>query len=256
MSKLWIFGDSCSSSLTELRHNHMIEDFIQKFNGGKDYDIWYEIVAKELGMEVETFGKSGSCNYAIFERICNNIDLFNENDIVIINWTVIERYRVAMGNRNTDYVTILATYMSEEHGKWIYNSTKKMLDDADVSMESAVEIGYNRYKFNPLFQNEINSWSYFIYTFFKSKNIKVVFWGLTLTQPYYFMNTYESIIEKKGLIHHETNEEIKDWHFGLSGNKFFAGHVIDKIKTEDFDLSKDLFFVPPAPHPFKKRKLL
>jgi hypothetical protein len=255
MSKLWIFGDSCSSSLTELRNNFMIEDFVQKFNGGKEYEIWYEIVAKELGMDVETFGKSGSCNYAIFERICRNIDLINENDIVIINWTVVERYRVATGNRNADYVTILATYMSEEHGKWIYESTKKMLDKADVSVESAVEIGFNRYKFNPLFQNEINSWSYFIYTYLKSKNVNVIFWGLTLMQPYYFMEAYQPIIEKEGLIHHETNNEIKDWHFGVSGNKLFADFVIKKIETQEFDILKDLFFVPSAPHPVKKNLL-
>ena len=255
MSKLWIFGDSCSSSLTELRHNHMIEDFIQKYNGGKDYDIWFEIVGKELEMETETFGKSGSCNYGIFERICKNIDLINENDVVIINWSVIERFRVAFGNRLTDYVTILATYMSEEHGKWIYDSTKKMLDMADVSIESTVEIGHNRYKYNALFQNEINSWSYFIYTFFKNKNVKVIFWGLTLTQKYYFMNAYEPIIEKKGLIHHETNDEIKDWHFGVEGNKLFANYVIEKIKSNDFELSKDMFFEILSPHPIKKRPL-
>jgi hypothetical protein len=233
----------------------MIEDFVQKFNGGKEYEIWYEIVAKELGMDVETFGKSGSCNYAIFERICRNIDLINENDIVIINWTVVERYRVATGNRNADYVTILATYMAEEHGKWIYESTKKMLDKADVSVESAVEIGFNRYKFNPLFQNEINSWSYFIYTYLKSKNVNVIFWGLTLMQPYYFMDAYQPIIEKEGLIHHETNNEIKDWHFGVSGNKLFADFVIKKIETQEFDILKDLFFVPSAPHPVKKNLL-
>jgi hypothetical protein len=234
----------------------MIEDFVQKFNDGKDYDIWYEIVGKELGIDVETFGKSGSCNYAIFERICQNFDIINENDIVIINWTVVERFRVAMGNRITDYVTILATYMTEEHGKWIYDSTKKMLDKADVTIESAIEIGFNRYKFNPLFQNEINSWSYLIYSFFKSKNIKVVFWGLTLTQPYYFMEAYQPIMEKKGLIHHETNGEIKDWHFGVSGNKLFADYVIEKIKSENFDLLKDHFFITsPHPHPIKKRNI-
>jgi hypothetical protein len=174
---------------------------------------------------------------------------------VIINWTVVERYRVATGNRNADYVTILATYMSEEHGKWIYESTKKMLDKADVSVESAVEIGFNRYKFNPLFQNEINSWSYFIYTYLKSKNVNVIFWGLTLMQPYYFMEAYQPIIEKEGLIHHETNNEIKDWHFGVSGNKLFADFVIKKIETQEFDILKDLFFVPSAPHPVKKNLL-
>jgi hypothetical protein len=255
MSKLWVFGDSCSSNLTELRTNSMIEDFIQKFNNGKDYEIWYETVARELGMESQSLGKSGSCNYGIFERICENFDLINEDDIVIINWSVLERYRIGIGDRKQDYLTILATYMNEKHGQWLYEQTKKMLDVADVTIESVVEIGYNRSKSKELFQNEINSWSYFIYSYFKSKNIKVIFWGLTEEQNYYFMSAYPPVIEKRGLIVHETNNEIQDWHFGVTGNKIFAEYVIQKIKSENLDLPKELFFTPhrSAPHPLKKK---
>lgn len=253
MSKLWVFGDSCSSSLTELRHNPLIENFIQNYNGGQDYKIWYEIAADKLGIDCETFGKSGSCNYAIFERICNNWDLINENDIVIINWSVLERFRVPFGSKNGDYITILATYMSETHGKWIYDTTKKHLEMADVSIESAIEVGYNRYKFEHLFQNEVNSWSYLIYNFFKQRNINVIFWGLTKKQNYYFMQAYDAIIEKKGLIHQETNNGVMDWHFGITGNEFFADYIIEKIMSNDFELPKELFFSLPSPHPVKRK---
>jgi len=252
MSKLWVFGDSCSSSLTELRNNPLIEDFVQRYNGGNDYEIWYEIAARKLGMECESFGKSGSCNYAILERICANWDVINENDIVVINWSVLERFRVAFGPSNRDYITILATYMSETHGKWIYDSTKKHLKNSDVSIESAIEVGYNRYKFEHLFQNEVNSWSYMVYNFFKQRNVNVIFWGLTKMQDYYFMQVYDAIIEKKGLIHQETNDDILDWHFGLTGNDIFADYIIEKIKSNDFEIPKERFFIPPPPHPIKK----
>jgi hypothetical protein len=238
MSKLFIFGDSFSSNLDKLRHNKNVDRYANEYGVNGQYDIWFEIIRRKMDIEVVCLGNPGASNNEIFQTVCKNINLIQENDIVIINWSVVDRFRVAKNDHT--FITILPSYITTEQGSDLMDSIKYELKHSDISIDSIIDIGHNRIKNEKIFQREVNDWSRLLFKYFDSNNIKVLFWGICSTQKYFFTEWFMSESEQKITIREESDEKINDLHYGINGNKLFAEKVIETI-TNDKKASLDDF---------------
>ena len=206
MGTVWTFGDS----LTE---------------GFKSGDLWArtyvkwkgyvpmtygEIVADRFGYQIINLGKGGSDNYSIFEMFCKNINKFEEDDIVIIGWSDVGRFRLS--NNNGRWTSIVPNFSNNINN--IDNVNQNTVDEILVNRTSEIYI------------DEVNSW---INVIKKSLNgIKFISWSTFNNGK--IKGLY--INEKIELILTETNGEINDAHFSELGQKTVAEHIIININRD------------------------
>lgn len=206
MGTVWTFGDS----LTE---------------GFKSGDLWArtyvewkgyvpmtygEIVADRLGYQIINLGKGGSDNYSIFEMFCKNINKFEKDDIVIIGWSDVGRFRLS--NNNGRWTSIVPNFSNNINN--IDNVNQNTVDQILVNRTSKIYI------------DEVNSW---INVIKKSLNgIKFISWST-------FNNgKIDGIFIKNiELIMQETNGTINDAHFSELGQKTVAETIIGNIVDLD-----------------------
>ena len=202
MGTVWTFGDS----LTE---------------GFKSGDLWArtyvdwkgyipmtygEIVADRFEYQIINLGKGGSDNYSIFEMFCKNINKFEKDDIVIIGWSDVGRFRLS--NNNGRWTSIIPNFSNNINN--IDNVNQNTVDQILVNRTSEIYI------------DEVNSW---VNVIKKSLNgIKFISWST-------FNNGKIDgvFIKNIELIMQETNGTINDAHFSESGQKTVAETIIGNI---------------------------
>lgn len=202
MGTVWTFGDS----LTE---------------GFKSGDLWArtyvewkgyipmtygEIVADRLEYQIINLGKGGSDNYSIFEMFCKNINKFEKDDIVIIGWSDVGRFRLS--NNNGRWTSIVPNFSNNINN--IDNVNQNTVDQILVNRTSEVYI------------DEVNSW---INVIKKSLNgIKFISWSTFNNGKIDGM-----FIKDIELIMKETNGTINDAHFSELGQRTVAETIIGNI---------------------------
>lgn len=203
MATVWTFGDS----LTE-RYNPI-------FKWSKDYIDWKGYVPKVYGnfvsemlnYDLQNLGKAGCDNYTILQTICDNYHLIKDDDIIIIGWTGVGRFRLAA-----------------EYGEWITlnpNFNNYLDGFKNVSKDTIYEIFANRESIK--YTDEVNSWIKFINN--ACINKKIIHWstikGTGELDTFYFFEMER--IDK------ETNGLINDSHFSEKGQQHLAFEIIDII---------------------------
>lgn len=93
--KLFTFGDSFTVTFKEhLRGGSLwagrYVDYIKETP-----EIYSEIICNHLDLELKNHAIGGSSNYTIFETILENKKYISPQDIIIINWSAINRFRIA-----------------------------------------------------------------------------------------------------------------------------------------------------------------
>jgi hypothetical protein len=203
MSRVWTFGDS------------LTEGFKSTDFWAKTYVKWKgyvplthgEIIANKFGYEIINLGRGGSDNYTIFETFCENIEKFEKNDIVIIGWSDVNRFR--LHNRNGNWTSILPNFTNDI--KNINNISQNTIDEILINRSSDVYV------------NEVNNWLNVI----KKSLIDVKFISWSRFNKGKIKGLY--INEKIDLIYRETKGEIKDYHFSELGQKTVAEILINAI---------------------------
>lgn len=203
MGKVWTFGDS----LTE-RYNPI-------FKWSRDYIEWKGYVPKVYGnfvsemlnYKLENLGKAGCDNYTIFETFCKNYSKMQDEDVIIIGWTSVGRFRLATKHNN--WVTLNPNF--DNYLKDIENISKNTID----------EIFINRT--NSKYIDEVNDWIDFINLICKDK--KVIHWS-TIHGPGE-LNTHHFFEMQR--IDAETNGLIDDAHFSEKGQHHLALELIDVL---------------------------
>lgn len=137
--KIHTFGDSFTVT------------FKQHLSGGSlwagryiDYiketpEIYSEIICKHFDFELKNYAIGGSSNYTIFETVIENKKYFSPQDIIIINWSAINRFRIA--NHQNFFVDIAP-------------NTPHPKQNDDVELVTTQEIAINRDSYN-VFWKEI-----------------------------------------------------------------------------------------------------
>lgn len=214
MSKVWVFGDSYSTPYNKLFMNNLwifgpsystplkeqidYSDWAQRYCEWKGYIplIYSQILASEFSLELSSFASGGLDNYTILERICENIEFIKENDVLIVGWSLPNRFRM-VDDSGKDISIIGNFYQKQQrHFKFVSSTTLE-------------EVLVNRDQHSRVFEYEMYQWTKLIN---KATNCKIIYlkWD---SYP-----NYQTISE-------ETNKEIDDKHFSENGHIQLANDI-------------------------------
>ena len=203
---LWTFGDSFSCSL-KLEHK-----WIKNYTNFKGYipKIYSELISEKLDIELKNFAKTADSNYGIFEEFLNHIEEINSNDIVILQFSSVYRYRLV--NKDGVFESI-AAHWDNQYGNF------------NESPNTIQEIGINR--LSKKYLNEIDNWIKIVKLLLP--NNKVLFWspfeettGNVNMLPFYKLTN----------ITEETNNMVNDHHYGEIGHKAMADYILLKLENK------------------------
>jgi hypothetical protein len=241
MGTLFTFGCSYTEDFervieTTKNNNFMSAQrrYIEKHLGGRIPKSWPQLLGEKLGFELKNYGVGGMSNYQIFEEICEHSDEFKNEDVIIIGWTHITRFRW-IGDSN-DWSPVFSQYT---------DNISKIMSESTFN-----EILIQRNK--KLYIKELYYYQKLLEQLSKSIEFKIYFWSSDddiiikegkdfLNDKKYLLNNNINettsifrLINNNGgkTIHQETNGEIPDNHLGESGHKvqaeLFYNHIINE----------------------------
>ncbi len=206
-NKLWCFGDSYTQRYTtgsEWSKNYI--DF-----KGYTPKVYCDFLSEELGIESENCGVGGFDNYSIFESLCKKVHLINENDIIIIGWSSIIRFRLA--SKDGSWVKFVPGAVTDYH----------LSHHTDVSRTTIEEIFINRDSL--IYYNEVNTWIHFInHTLNKNR---IIHW--TPFDDNISLNAHKLL--KFETIKMETNV-VEDHHYGENAHKKLSSIFFEMLKNK------------------------
>jgi hypothetical protein len=242
MNKLYTFG----CSFTEDFDPFMIYPYTTRYKYVMEYHngivpkSWPQITAEGLGLELKNYsgiggfsnemGEEGNCNFSIFNNICQASVDFQKGDMVIIEWTFMERFKWADFKKN-GLITLLPNQIPDELNKEVVeevllNRTHRAWIDELFKYQILINklsesIGFDVYYWT-IDQNIVKH---------KLKTIKSDKKWLLSDKLFYDKN-YSLIVKDKGglRIMDETKGQINDAHMGSSGHKVLADLFLNYIK--------------------------
>jgi lysophospholipase L1-like esterase len=201
--KLFTFGDSFSEGYNDFA---IWSTSYIKWKGYKP-KLFSEIIAKKLNAELINYGIGGNDNYSILESFFKHYSEITKDDLVLINWSSIERFRLV--TKSGEWITMVPNF-------------KNVLDDLDISERTVEEIFVNRT--SDKFLEEVNYWIDYINL--TNNHIPIIHWTPFTTKlnchPFGGYNT----------VGHETNYEIPDGHFSELGQIELAEDMMKVIKRK------------------------
>lgn len=200
MRKLFVFGDSFSEGW----------DSQSKYSKWKGYTpkVYGEILSDELGIELVNYARGGWSNYDIFESICKHSDEIQSDDIVIVGWSGLLRFRMVN--------TLENKWISFQPGNWDERS--------GISKSTFSEILSNRTHYD-FYKGEILNWIHLLQCTFRNNTF--VNWTWSRWDWGIMDDDYETI---KG----ETNHTIWDWHWSEREHYKFSESIMKKIEVGGF----------------------
>ena len=208
------------------KENHFMR--YRKFLGGTLPPIWGTILSKKLGLTHINHGKGGACNDYIFESFCKTAHEIKKGDIVIIEWTINSRFRLAV----EDSLMNIRAVDRDGLETW--------------GVEVCDGILYNREKYPQSWAQEIYHRENLIETLAQSVGFEVFFWSaddnIIYSESHTFRNKRKYLISNSNrnlldyllvygakTIHMETFGEIIDGHYGGTGHAVMAEHFYKDI---------------------------
>lgn len=207
--------------------------YIENYLKGEVPKSWPKLLSEKLHYNIENYGEGGKSNMRIFENFISKCDDIKHNDIVIINWTSLSRFKWLY---NKNFITILP------------NSTFSHNEINESTLEDI------------LINKSDRLWNHEIYNFIKIINklsdlvgFEIYYWShdnliinsessdfrndkryLLANNTKDNSNTF-SLLEyfyDNGIrtINHETNGVIVDHHYGKRGNEIIADLFYKHIK--------------------------
>jgi len=210
--KIWVFGDSFSTPFSKFEKEWcpIVTNYLDT---KESMPMCYgEILSAKLGLTLKNESWSGASNQTIFHNVINFIDSIKEEDIVIIGWSHVERFRVSkLGNWWYD------VKITDTEGK-----ISKHLDGV-FEQDALSQLIVNRYT-NDIFFTEATDYIKIINKAFP--NTKVYNWTWvwpTLSEDKTYEKLYYSSLSLPyrayTTIDKETNSKFKDIHYGEVGHQ-------------------------------------
>jgi hypothetical protein len=214
MNKLWTFG--CSYTEGYVESSQTFQEY-KKYCGGEFPKTWTEILAEKLNLLLVNKGEGASGNQQIFQEFCKNSNKFSQNDIIIIGWTFLERYRIALDDQT-----------------WLKLGPGKVNQNIAISEDCHESLVINR-TLKP-YVDEIYNYEKLIDRFCESLSINVYYW--TIINELIYNQPKDILHDRKYLI----NDLIKDQYdnvFTVS-NKFGGYNIFEETNglIQDYHQSK------------------
>ena len=249
MSNLFTFGCSFTEDFTHfvdidvLNYNTRTE-YIHKFCEGNPPDTWTDVLGKLLKYNTINLGAlnasksdltptiSGNSNESIFNNFCHVVNQINHGDIVIIQWSFIERFQWA-DETYKRMVTILPNQYpnnkSDVFDEIVINKSHDLWIDELFIKEKLINECANAKGFKVFYWSIDDKIYNRKYDVVKNKNNYLLLNKLT------GKNSILDLIYNNGgnAITFETNNQIVDSHFGKSAHKVLGEliyyDIINKI---------------------------
>jgi hypothetical protein len=219
--KLWIFGDSFSdrfSGYDVVKYHD--SDYRVRYHKWKGYSplSYGEVISKELGCDIEILSSAGASNTEIFHTFISKMDEITEGDLVIVNWTYLNRFRIANDNNEFDKVMIQAGCKSP-------NSL--------INIKSLEEIGVNRNS-HTIYYKEVSDYSKVIKKICNNKIYTFIWTFMNHSEKMdkYIKEFYDEVksINNLETITKETLGIIVDGHYSEYAHQQLADEILKNIK--------------------------
>jgi len=219
--KLWIFGDSFSDRFSDYDVvKYHDSDYRVRYHKWKGYSplSYGEVISKELGCDIEILSSAGASNTEIFHTFISKMDEITEGDLVIVNWTYLNRFRIANDNNEFDKVMIQAGCKSP-------NSL--------INIKSLEEIGVNRNS-HTIYYKEVSDYSKVIKKICNNKIYTFIWTFMNHSEKMdkYIKEFYEEVksINNLETITKETLGIIVDGHYSEYAHQQLADEILKNIK--------------------------
>jgi hypothetical protein len=222
MNKLWVFGDNNSAIFGKTKERRF--KYYKEYRGGVFPKSWSELLSNQLNFELKNMAVFGQSNYDIFDMFCKCAEQIQKDDIVIIGWGYVQRFRLVDETTNS-FVTIRPNQFKSEH---INNPA--LLNGIDINVVNSI---LNN-RTNTEWITEIYGWENVINLLSKYIGFKIVYWTFdtTLNKSYYIStNNFRMDLLQMGAedITLETNGKLIDDNFGEKGQiiqfNYFLNHI-------------------------------
>jgi hypothetical protein len=208
---IWIFGDSFSVPF-ETHINNKCDWAIDYFNYKKEIPKTFGSVLSDLlKIDVTNLAIPGCDNYTMFHSYIKNIENIKKDDIVIIGWSEVGRFRLA--SKLNTWISFVPNFDNE---------LKKM---ENISNQTIMEVCVNR--LSDIYIDELNDF------------IKIMKYSLPNNIIYNwspFLNIRNSVANLENIItplgiNVETNGLVNDYHYGEVAHLNLAMYFYKKIKS-------------------------
>lgn len=196
---IYIFGDSFSVKFGDRRFVSNIQNYIKW--KGYEPKLYYELLCEEYSDDFTCYVKPGVSNHYIFHQFIKNFHNINTNDIVIFNWTEINRFIYYENNEIRSSLSI------------DYNNV--------FSKQTFDEIILNRKNKNYI----IEQYDFINFINKILENNKVIHWTWSSNTEIPQKNEFTIIKETNGL--------IEDYHFGETGHIYLYQNFSKKLKENN-----------------------
>jgi hypothetical protein len=248
MNNLFTFGCSFTEDFTHfvdidvLNYNTRTE-YIHKFCEGNPPDTWTDVLGKLLKYNTINLGAlnasksdltptiSGNSNESIFNNFCHVVNHINHGDIVIIQWSFIERFQWADESYKR-MITILPNQYpnnkSDVFDEIVINKSHDLWIDELFIKEKLINECANAKGFKVFYWSIDDKIYNRKYDIVKNKN------NYLLLNKLNGKNSILDLIYNNGgnAITFETNNEIVDSHFGKSAHKVLGELIYNDIRNK------------------------
>lgn len=225
MPTLWTFGCSFTANYKMYHFTDGVESGDLKyfnFRGGNLPPVWPTVLANNLGYKLNNLGILGDSNHQIFKKFCETCSYIKSGDLVIIEWTFMERFMIAASTLEGD-----ALLTASPHNETL-----------PIGKEASTNMFINRAK--SIWTSEIYAFESIIDELAKSKGFDSFYWSadhriingeseeFRNKRKYLFneCNTgmMDYLKENYGAqtISDETKHLLKDIHYGEKGHAVIA----------------------------------
>lgn len=209
---IWIFGDSYSAPFDNFEMGPWSKEYI-KWKGYVP-KTFGDNLANILNTEVRNFALGGSDNYTIFESVIKNAPEFKKDDIIIVGWSSIVRFRLVNDAGNLVFVL-----PNMDNSKLI----------SDVSQTTMNEILVNRSKslYFEEFKIRFNFLNWLL------KDMKFIQWTPFVTNFLTHKYVLGFVKENKTKINLETDGFVNDTHYSELGHIELTNDFIKLINDDN-----------------------
>lgn len=226
MGSLCIFGDNSSAIFGRTQERRF--EYYRRYRNDNFPISWSEILSAKLNLKLNNYAVEGQSNYDIFEWFCKMSDRIKPNDIVLIGWSHVQRFRL-YDEFTKNFITIRPNAIKNSNTPSLLNG---------ISQNTLDETLKNRT--NNKCIEEVGHWEKLMTDYCMLKKCFIFYWTFdnTLNKPHYIGGDQSDFREHLISIGAEDiTKEAKgflvDDNFGEIGHQiqanYFLNHLNDHI---------------------------